>query len=153
MSTGGTVPTLGFHRWVTTGNGNAVCQASNTTPCWGKVTTVINGGAAAVNLVAVSDPIAPDAPRTLDALTFGEASIDLQTTGIFPTGTCVNFGQAYLKSRSSDAFSSEIKDFIAPISVSVTNCAPLLLPNKAWVTASNISSDLSNTGEISVPLP
>jgi len=151
LEKGGTVPTLGFHRWITTGAASQ-CEASNTVPCWGKVTSLLNGAQAAVNLAnGTDDPIlAPQqsGDRLLDALTFGEASIDLQTTGIFQTGVCVNFGQAYLKSRSSDAFTSEIKDFIAPISVQVTNCAPVTLPNTAWATASNVSSAKSDNGEI-----
>ena len=153
LEKGGTTPTLGFHRWVTSGNAATVCEASNTVPCWGKLTSLLTGAKAAVNSGTVSDPIlasGQSGSRTLDALTFGEASIDLQTTGIFSPSVCVNFGQAYLKSRSSDAFSSEIKDFIAPIPVSVTNCAPLILPNEAWAKAGNVSGNKSDTGEIKV---
>ena len=153
LSKGGTQPTLGFHRWVTTGNPATVCEASNALPCWGKGTTVLTGGASAVNLGSVVDPIlaaGQSGSRTLDALTFGEASIDLQTSGIFQSNVCLNFGQAYLKSRSSDAFTSEIKDFIAPIAISVTNCAPALLNNKAWVSATNLTGSQSDTGQIRV---
>ena len=155
LDRGGTVPTLGFHRWVTTGNPATVCEASNTVPCWGKGTAVLTGGSAAVNLSTVTDPIratGQSSDRLLDALTFGEASIDLQTSGIFTPGACVSFGQAYLKSRSSSSFTSEIKDFIAPIGISVSNCAPALIPNKAWVTASNVTAK-SDTGEIKVESP
>jgi hypothetical protein len=153
LSKGGTQPTLGFHKWVTSGNASTVCEASNTVPCWGKGTALLNGALAAVNTGSVTDPIlAPgqNGSRTLDALTFGEASINLQLTGIFPeSGTsCVSFGQAYLKSRSSDSFTSEIKDFIAPIPVSVTNCVTVLLNNKAWVSVNNVSK--SDTGQIQV---
>jgi hypothetical protein len=156
LSKGGSVPTLGFHRWVTTGNPATVCEASNTVPCWGKGTAVLTGGSAAVNLASVSDPIlAPGqgAPRTLDALTFGEASIDLQGSGIFQSNVCVNFGQAYLKSRSSDSFTSEIKDFIAPIPISVTNCAPVTLDNLAWASATNVTAAISDAGHIQVTEP
>ena len=110
----------------------------------------------AINTVGVTDPIlAPgqSSSRSLDALTFGEASIDLQTAGIFTAGSCVSFGQAYLKSRSSDAFSSEIKDFIAPIPVSVTNCAPVIVNNLAWVSATNVTGSQSNGGQIKVVTP
>ncbi|HEX8941902.1 MAG TPA: hypothetical protein VF785_02125, partial [Gemmatimonadaceae bacterium] len=107
LAKGGTQPVLGFHRWVTSGNPSTVCEASSTVPCWGKGTTLLTGVAAAINTDTVTDAIlAPGqtASRTLDALTFGEASIDLQTTGIFQAGACVSFGQAYLKSRSSTSF-------------------------------------------------
>jgi hypothetical protein len=156
LSKGGTQPTLGFHRWVTSGVPSTVCEASNTVPCWGKGTALLTGALSAVNTVSVTDPIlAPgqSASRTLDALTFGEASIDLQTTGIFQAGACVSFGQAYLKSRSSDSFTSEIKDFIAPIPVSVTNCAPVIVNNLAWVSAGNVTGAQSDGGQIKVTTP
>ncbi|MFL5618109.1 MAG: hypothetical protein ACJ79A_06925 [Gemmatimonadaceae bacterium] len=155
LDNGGTQPTLGFHRWVTTGNAATLCEASNALPCWGKGTAVLSGGAAAINLASVVDPIlaaGQSGSRTLDALTFGEASIDLQTSGIFQAGACTSFGQGYLKSRSSTSFSSEIKDFIAPIPISVTNCAPVLILNTAWVTASNVTAK-SDSGEIKVESP
>jgi hypothetical protein len=114
--------------------------------------------AAGINLVGVSDPIPPNASRSLDALTFGEARVDLQATGIFQPGACQSFGRAYLKSRSSDAFSAEIKDFIAPIPISVSNCQPRDLNNRVWARASNFAPPpngalndwFSDTGQIHV---
>ena len=156
LAKGGTTPVLGFHRWVTSGVPSTVCEASNTVPCWGKGTTILSGALAAVNTGSVTDPILASGQvgsRTLDALTFGEASIDLQTAGIFQAGACVSFGQAYLKSRSSTSFTSEIKDFIAPIPVSVTNCAPVILNNTAWVSATNVSGSTSDGGQINVTTP
>jgi len=157
LAKGGTTPVLGFHKWVTSGVPSTVCEASNTVPCWGKGTTILSGALAAINTGSVIDPIlAPgqSGSRTLDALTFGEASIDLQTAGIFQSGACVSFGQAYLKSRSSTSFTSEIKDFIAPIPVSVTNCAPVIVNNTAWVSATNVSgTPASDGGQIKVTTP
>jgi hypothetical protein len=85
----------------------------------------------AINAVAIDDPIPPcdeaDDPdcNTLSARTFGEASINLTDAGIFPTGTCTEFGSAYLKSRSSDSFTAALKDFIAPIPVDIANCGSI----------------------------
>jgi hypothetical protein len=58
------------------------------------------------------------APRT-----FGEASFDLSSV----TGgdDCVAFGSAMLKSRSSDSFTSQLKDFIRPISIGSNNCGAI----------------------------
>ena len=167
LAKGGTNPTLGFHRWVTAASAGGqtagqACEAANSFPCWGKLTSLIGDPhvAAAINTVSVADPINPGAPRMLDALTFGEASIDLRGTGIFMPGACVSFGRAYLKSRSSDSFTSEIKDFIEPIPISVSNCQPRLIPNEAWVSASNfapsggnLGDGISDTGEIQVTVP
>ena len=48
----------------------------------------------------------------LSSRTFGEAQLDLDF--IFDEGECESFGSAFLKSRSSDSFTSQMKDFIAP---------------------------------------
>src|SRR5919197_3671753 len=43
-----------------------------------------------------------------DSLLFGELAVDLNTAGIFKSGTCESFSQAYLKSRASDSFTAEM---------------------------------------------
>ena len=58
------------------------------------------------------------APRT-----FGEAQLDLRL--IFNEGECTSFGSAMLKSRSSDAFTSQLKDFIRPASIDIGNCGSI----------------------------
>jgi hypothetical protein len=51
-------------------------------------------------------------------LTFGEAAINLTDAGLLPN-LCIGFGSAMLRSRASSAFNAELKDFIAPIRVSI----------------------------------
>ena len=60
------------------------------------------------------------APRT-----FGEAQLDLRL--IFNEDECTSFGSAMLKSRSSDAFTSQLKDFIRPASIDLNNCAQVII--------------------------
>jgi hypothetical protein len=60
-----------------------------------------------------------------EARTFGEASIDLRL--IFQANTCTTFGSAMIKSRSSDSFTSQLKDFIRPIGISLTNCGQVVI--------------------------
>lgn len=149
LERGGTVPTLGFHTWVTAASAGGqtpaqACEASNTFPCWGKVTPLTMDVAGAINSVTVLEPIAGG---TLSPRTFGEASINLQASGIFTPGVCRVFGAAYLKSRSSDSFTSELKDFIAPIAVQLTNCEPKPLPNEAWASATNFAPSGGNLGD------
>jgi uncharacterized repeat protein (TIGR01451 family) len=155
LAQGGANPQLGFHRWLTTGSAS-LCEASNSLPCWGKKIDLTGSTivAAAINTGPVPEPIAGG---TLSARTFGEARINLPASGIFTAGTCTVFGKAYLKSRSSDAFTSEIKDFIAPIPINITNCAPVTLNNKAWAEADNftpnggsLGDSISDTGKIEV---
>jgi hypothetical protein len=59
------------------------------------------------------------------ARTFGEAQINLDL--IFDAGKCTSFGSAMLKSRSSDSFTSQLKDFIAPIPIDLQNCGNVII--------------------------
>ncbi len=128
FSNGGGRPTLGLLRWVTSGPANQ-CFSSNSVPCWGNQKTLngTNSEGAVNNLDAVTDPIAPNAPRTLNSLTFGEAAINLTAVGVFPTGVCEAFGSAFLKSRASASFPAEVKDFVAPVAVNITNCGTVII--------------------------
>ncbi len=62
---------------------------------------------------------------SLSPRTFGEASIDLDL--IFDDTKCTSFGSAFVKSRSSDAFTSQLKDFIAPTPISLSNCGRVVI--------------------------
>src|SRR5215831_3650442 len=126
FTNGGGTPTLGLLRWVTSGP-TSQCFSSNSLPCWGNHVT-LNGTdsiGAVNNLDNVTDPIAPNAPRTLAPLTFGETAINLTAAGVFPPGTCEAFGSAFLKSRASASFGSEVKDFVAPVPVNISNCGAI----------------------------
>src|SRR5215470_4955928 len=123
FTNGGGRPTLGLLTWVTSGP-TSQCFSSNSLPCWGNHIDLNSSDSigAVNNLDAVSDPIAPNAPRSLDPLTFGEAAINLTAAGVFPSGTCEALGSAFLKSRASASFGAEVKDFVAPVAVNITNC-------------------------------
>ena len=60
-------------------------------------------------------------------LLFGEMAIDLEAAGIFPRGVCNTFTDVMVKSRSSNAFTAEMKDFIAPVYKPVSNCGLVTL--------------------------
>jgi hypothetical protein len=62
---------------------------------------------------------------SLAARTFGEAQLDLRL--IFNEDECTSFGSSMLKSRSSDAFTSQLKDFIAPVPIDLQNCANVII--------------------------
>jgi hypothetical protein len=47
--------------------------------------------------------------------------------GVFPPGTCAGFGSAFLKSRSSASFPAEVKDFVAPQPVNISNCGRIII--------------------------
>jgi Prealbumin-like fold domain len=92
---------------------------------WSAPTDASAYSEAAINLVQVNNPLPGGTPSPIPPLQFGEAALNLTAAGIFPSGVCKAFGSVYVKSRSSTAFNSEIKDFIAPVSVSIANCASI----------------------------
>jgi hypothetical protein len=126
LAQGGTNPQLFLSRWTTTGAPATVCEASNSLPCWGKRDNLSAAGDAAgsINTTAIPANQAGTNPAlgSISARTFGEAQVDFDAlTG--GAGHCTSFGSAYLKSRSSDSFTAALKDFIAPASVNINNCA------------------------------
>jgi hypothetical protein len=119
-------PDLHLLKWVTSGAASQ-CFSANSLPCWGNRVSLTGSSEGAVNTVTVTDPIAPSAPRNLTVGLFGEAAINLTAAGVFPAGTCEAFGSTFLKSRSSSSFTAEIKDFIAPQPVNITNCGTVIV--------------------------
>jgi hypothetical protein len=113
LSRGGTVPTLSLREW----NGSA----------WGPSEPLSEAGVAAgsINTTAITEGASvvtgDDELDSLSPRTFGEATIDLSVI-LGDPGSCTSFGSVYLKSRSSDSFTSALKDFIAPMSVNISNC-------------------------------
>jgi hypothetical protein len=149
FTNGGAKPVLGLLHWVTTGN-KSQCFSASALPCWGNRVDLSAAGFAEgqINAGTVHDANPPPAGGTdLAASTFGEAGIDLTAANIFPQGTCVHFGSAFLKSRSSASFTAELKDFIAPVPVNISNCGGLSV-HKYIDINENASKD---TGEASVP--
>jgi len=95
---------------------------------WGAATDLTgNQATGTINTTAISadDAGGPDGLGSLSPRTFGEAQLDLDF--IFNAGECESFGSAFLKSRSSDSFTSQLKDFIAPTPVSITNCGQVTI--------------------------
>jgi hypothetical protein len=147
LSRGGTNPTLFASRWITGApNTAADCEASNALPCWNKKVDLTAAGIAtgSINNVAIpvaeSDGLATDItgdgnPDPISPRTFGEAQVDLNAlTG--GSSACAIFGSAYLKSRSSDSFVSALKDFIAPVTLDLDQCASVII-RKVTIPASD----------------
>jgi hypothetical protein len=131
FTNGGGKPTLGLLRWLTSASTPALpgfptntCFSANSFPCWGDQITLNSSDSigAVNNLDAVTDPFASGGANNIGALRFGETAINLTAAGVFPPGTCEAFGSAFLKSRSSSSFPAEVKDFVAPVPVNISNC-------------------------------
>jgi hypothetical protein len=122
LAQGGTNPVLFVSRWVTSGAASQ-CQASNSVPCWGTKQNLTASGNATGSINTSAIPSADaDGLGNISPRTFGEAQLDFDAlTG--GTARCASFGSAYLKSRSSDSFTAALKDFIAPATLNLNNCA------------------------------
>jgi len=143
FTNGGGTPVLGALKWLTGTETipatKSDCFSANALPCWGAIgddttgddgrdgldderidLTLAGYAEGAVNASTVTDPIVN---TSLPGLTFGEAAIDLTTSGIIPqSSSCEGFGSAFLKSRSSASFPAEVKDFVPPKEVNINNC-------------------------------
>jgi uncharacterized repeat protein (TIGR01451 family) len=127
FSSGGNVVNLGFRSWLASGEWSASIDLDAS----GYATGAVNDG------FTVVDPITG---ATLADKTFGEAAINLTDSGVFPPDECIHFGSAFVKSRSSDSFQAELKDFIAPIPVNIDNCPDVHVTKTVGDTGSNIAT-------------
>lgn len=110
LSNGGVNATMSLRKW--------------TGSVWGPELALGSDALGTINTSA----IAADDSGGLGGLsvrTFGEASIDLSK--VFTGSDCQSYGSAYLKSRSSDTFSSAMKDFIAPMNITLSNCGSIVI--------------------------
>jgi hypothetical protein len=146
LSRGGTVPAISIRFW------------NGTTNEWGPADLISDGASPdalgsvntstipATETGGVSGGL-PTALGSQDPFTFGEAAISFDA--LFGTGACGEFGSAYLKSRSSDSFTSELKDFVPPEQVEIGNCPSGITTN---ATASvTLGSPISDTATLDVP--
>jgi hypothetical protein len=113
---GGAVATIKVREW--------------TGSAWGPAVDLTAASQAAGTINSTSIPAADSdglatAPNSVSARTFGEAQLDLDF--IFDEDECEAFGSAFIKSRASDAFTSQLKDFIRPIPVNITNCGTVII--------------------------
>jgi hypothetical protein len=165
FTNGGGTPTVGLQRWLTgattpsvPGFSTNVCFSIKTFPCWGDQLTLdgTDSIAAVNNLDPVTDPLFPGSPNYINpvpALQFGETAIDLTKAGVFPPGTCQGFGSTFVKSRSSASFTAEVKDFIAPIPVNISNCGSVQIikhtdprgVSQVFNYTSNLPAELAGT--------
>jgi hypothetical protein len=160
FTNGGGRPTLNLLRWLTSattpsgipGFPTNVCLSANSFPCWGDEITLnsTNSIGAVNNLDAVTDPFLPGT-NNIGALRFGETAINLTAAGVFPPGTCEAFGSAFLKSRSSASFPAEVKDFVAPIPVNISNCGTVNIIKHT--DPRGVNQDFSYTSTIPNPPP
>jgi Prealbumin-like fold domain len=130
LSRGGTNPTLWLSRWIDGSEGGtaADCEQNNSLPCWDEKENLTAAGDATGSINNQPIPaLESDGLGLISARTFGEAQVDLNalTGGNGPQ--CAVFGSAYLKSRSSDSFTSELKDFIPPEALDIDQCANVII--------------------------
>lgn len=148
LSNGGTVPSITIRTWQGSAWSGPTTISGDTAPSGPCETTQLTLCAlGAVNASAIDAADSGDL-GALDPFTFGEASISF--TALFNGSECGGFGSVYLKSRSSDSFNSEVKDFVAPRRVDIRNCQPTLRTEaNETVTVGNAISDTAILGNTS----
>jgi Prealbumin-like fold domain len=137
LARGGVRPTLFVSRWIDGSEGGtaADCEQNNALPCWDAKVNLSLAGDATGSINNVAIPAAEsDGLGNISARTFGEAQIDLDALG--GGDGCAIFASAYLKSRSSDSFVSELKDFIPPETLDIDQCANVII-RKVTIPASD----------------
>ena len=93
---------------------------------WGPAIPLPGQALGTINNVAIPANQSDGLSTTpIAARTFGEMQLDLDF--IFDEGSCESFGSAMVKSRSSDSFTSQMKDFIAPVPVNISNCGKVII--------------------------
>jgi hypothetical protein len=126
---GASTPTLTIQRWQGTQWGQV--QTLTSVSSEGKINCVTTGatGSCPNGAGAISAGNSGPFNQAIAATRFGEAAIDLTAVGIIPnqnTSTdCIAFGSAYVKSRSSSAFTSQMKDYVAPIELNLDTCGSI----------------------------
>lgn len=154
LSQGGTNPVLAKLEWLGAAADGA-CEASNKYPCWGNRVELSGSGDAtgSINSSAITAGNSIAALGALDPRTFGEASIDLSAI-LGDTGECATFGSVYLKSRSSDSFTSALKDYVAPLTTNISNCGAIDVKKVTVPTGSSKSfgftSDIDRGGDAEI---
>jgi hypothetical protein len=136
LSSGGTSVDILLRTW----NGSS----------WADETQLNTTGKAigSINYDALSNASDNDGLGVLSPLTFGEVIVDFQAL-LGSNQTCGSFGSVYLKSRSSDSFSAEMKDFIAPKPVTLTNCAEISTQASGPVTVGQTITDTATLANVS----
>jgi hypothetical protein len=139
LANGGTNPTISIYTW----------SGSASSGSWTNGTVISGASHEALGSINFS-PIALADGGGLgakDALTFGEVSISYKALfGSSGTSGCGSFGSVFLKSRSSNTFTDEMKDFVAPEAVQITNCTTITTSATSSVT---IGSNISDTATLS----
>ena len=144
LANGGTNPTISIYTW----------NGTSSSGSWANGQVISGGTHEALGSINF-DPIATADGGGLgakDALTFGEVSVSYKALfGSGGTSGCGSFGSVFLKSRSSNTFTDEMKDFVAPQTVQITNCTTLATTasNATSATAQTIGGTITDTATLS----
>jgi len=135
FSGGAQNPSLNLRKW--------------TGSAWGAPQSLSGCSEGQVNGSTVSENLTGGGAVDRPAAQFGEAAIDLTCANVIPNNSCTSFADAYVKSRSSTSFTSEIKDFIAPIAVDLDFCGSITIIKHTNPRGLDKSFDYTTTGGLS----
>jgi len=136
FSGGGNAPILSKYHW---GGSSWISDGTIASGC----------SEGATNSQTISENLGGLTSVSRPAQQFGEAAINMTCAGLIPSGSCESFADIYVKSRSSTSFSSEIKDFIAPIPVSLSNCGEIKIIKRTAPRGVDQAFGYTSTGGLS----
>jgi len=142
LASNGTSATITKRTWTGSAWGPATDLSAPDAAC-GTVQNPLPCAEGRVNTSAITDANSDDIGAR-SVRTFGEASLDLRA--IFTNGDCAGFGTATLKSRSSESFTSQLKDFISPIKVNIDNCGSITIAKETENGDDTFGFTTSGTG-------
>ena len=157
LASGGTHPELFLSTWIDGSEDPAAtaadCEAANSLPCWSEKENLSGQGLASgsINTTSISSANS-DGLGAISSRTFGEAQVDFDAIVGGSADSCTSFGSAYLKSRSSDSFTSAIKDFIAPANLNLSNCAKVTIRKETVPDGSTQSFTFTHNLKTDPPL-
>ena len=144
---GGGDPQLRIMRWLTAASGAMAsqCESKSTLPCWGNNQNLSQAGFAQGSTNTAPPTITGIIGDELKfSRQFGEAAINLTAAEVFEPGTCMNFGNAILASRSSgNSFNSGLDDFVGPLDVTINNCGTVRITKTDDATPANLLSGVT----------
>lgn len=133
-------PTVLFSKWVTSGSCD---NQQDSPPCWAPKQSLGSAVQAAVG-GGFTDPVSHQAIATG---AFGEMGVNLNAAGLFTAGTCTDFASFWAKGRSSGSGgTSEMKDFVAPNTLTVSNCGTIVTKKTTVPSGSSQSFAFNVTG-------
>lgn len=120
---GGNQPIISVQRWNEPCPGN---KGNDTSGCWSLKTPLsAHQAEGSFNGSTIADKLFGAGTTNLGPESFAEMKVNMDTSGLLNSASCVGFGVASLFTGSSgNSDNEQTKDYVAPIPINLNNCQP-----------------------------